>query len=73
MLVVERLTTSWLMLMFTFNLCRLNSDEKILADSLDYEKEESRKLREEKEALLKKFQEADSATQKLRGEINSKC
>ena len=71
MLVVERLTTSWLML--TFNLCRLNCDEKTLADSLDYEKEESRKLREEKEGLLKKLQEVNSATQKLQGEINSKC
>ena len=61
------------MLMFAFNLCRLNSDEKTLADSLDYEKEESRKLREEKEGLLKKLQEANSATQKLQGEVNSKC
>ena len=60
------------MLMFTFILCRLNSDEKTLADSLDYEKEESRKLREEKEALLKKFHEADSATRMLREKINSK-
>ena len=59
--------------MFTFNLCRLNSDEKILADSLDYEKEESRKLKEEKEGFLKRLQEANSATQKLQGEINSKC
>ena len=61
------------MLMFTFNLCRLNSDEKTLADSLDYEKEESRKLKEEKEGLLKRLQEANSATQRLQGEINSKC
>ena len=61
------------MLVFTFNLCRLNSDEKTLADSLDYEKEESRKLREEREGLLKTLQEADSATQRLQGEINSKC
>ena len=73
MLVVEVLTTSWQMLMSTFNSYRLNSDEKTLADSLDYEKEESRKLREEKKDLLKKLQEANSATQKLQGEINSKC
>ena len=61
------------MLMFTFNLCRLNSDEKVLADSLDYEKEESRKLKEEKEGLLKRLQEANSATQRLQEKINSKC
>ena len=73
MQVVERLTTSWQMLMSTFNSYRLNSDEKTLADSLDYEKEESRKLREEKKDLSKKLQEANSATQKLQGEINSKC
>ena len=73
MLVVERLTTNWLLLMSTFNPYRLNSDEKTLADSLDYEKEESRKLREEKKDLLQKLQEANSATQKLQGEINSKC
>ena len=73
MLVVERLTTSWQMFMSTSNPYRLNSDEKTLADSLDYEKEESRKLREEKKDLLKKLQEANSATQKLQGEVNSKC
>ena len=61
------------MLMSTLILYRLNSDEKTLADSLDYEKEESRKLGEEKEDLLKKLQEANSATEKLQGEINSKC
>ena len=59
--------------MSTFNPYRLNSDEKTLADSLDYEKEKSRKLREEKKSLLKKLQETNSATQKLQGEINSKC
>ena len=61
------------MLMSTFNPFRLNSDEKTLADSLDYEKEESRKLREEKKDLVKKLQEVNSATQKLQGEVNSKC
>ena len=55
MLVVEILTTNWLLLMSTFNPYRLNSDKKTLADSLDYEKEESRKLRKEKEDLLKKL------------------
>lgn len=59
--------------MSTFNLYRLNSDEKTLTDSLDYEKEESRKLGEKIEDLLKKLQEANSATQKLQEKINSKC
>ena len=72
-MVVEDLTTNWLVLMSTLNLYRLNSDEKTLTDSLDYERVETRKLREEKEDLLKKLQEANSATQKLQGEINSKC
>ena len=61
------------MLIFTLNLCRFKSDEKTLADSLDYEKVETKKLREEKEGLLKKFQEANSAAQKLQEKINSKC
>ena len=61
------------MLIFTLNLCRVKSDEKTLADSVDYEKVETKKLREEKEDLLKKFQEANSAAQKLQEEINSKC
>ena len=71
--VVEELTTTWLVLMSTLNLRRFKSDEKTLADSLDYEKVETKKLREEKEDLLKKLQEANSAAQKLQGEINSKC
>ena len=71
--VVEELTTIWLVLMSTLNLCRFKSDEKTLADSLDYEKVETKKLRDEKEDLLKKFQEANSAAQKLQEEINSKC
>ena len=57
----------------TLILYRLNSDEKTLADSLDYEKEESRKLGEKVGDLLKKLQEANSATERLQGEINSKC
>ena len=61
------------MLMSTFILCRLNSDAKTLADSLDYEKEESKKFREEVIDLRKKLKEANSATEKLQGEINSKC
>ena len=61
------------MLIFTLNLCRFKSDERTLADSLDYEKVETKKLREEKEDLLKKLQEANSAAQKLQEEINSKC
>ena len=71
-MIVEDLTTNRLVLMSTLNLYRLNSDEKTLADSLDYERVETRKLREEKEDLLKKLQEANSATQKLQGEVNSK-
>ena len=71
--VVENLTTIQLMLMCTFNLCRFKSDEKTLADSLDYEKVKTKKLREEKEDLLKKVQEANSVAQKLQEEINSKC
>ena len=59
--------------MFTLILCRLNSDEKTLADSLDCEKEESKKLREEVIDLRKKFQEASSTTKKLQEKINSKC
>ena len=70
--VVEKLTTTWLVLMSTLNLCRFKSDEKTLADSLDYEKVETKKLRKEKEDLMKKLQEANSAAQKLQGEINRK-
>ena len=72
-MVVEKLTTIWLVLMSTLNLCRFKSDEKTLADSLDYEKIETKKLREEKEDLLKKFQEVNSAAQKLQEKINGKC
>ena len=61
------------MLMSTFILCRLNSDAKTLADSLDYEKEESRKLWEKVEFLLGKLKEANSANAKLQEGINSKC
>ena len=57
----------------TFNLYRLNSDEKTLADSLDYEKEESRKLGEKVGDLLKKLQEANSAVVKMQEKLNSKC
>lgn len=61
------------MFISTFNLYRLNSDEKTLADSLDYEKEESRKLGEKVGDLLKKLQEANSTTVKMQEELNSKC
>ena len=61
------------MLMFTFILCRLNSDAKTLADSLDYEKEESKKLWEKVEFLLGKLKEANSANAKLQEGTNSKC
>ena len=44
-----------------------------MADSLDYEKVETKKLREEKEDLLKKLQEANSAAQKLQEKIYSNC
>ena len=67
-MVVEKFTTIWFVFMSTLNPCRLKSDEKTLADSLDYEKIETKKLREEKEDLLKKFQEANSAAQKLQEE-----
>ena len=70
--VVEYLTTIWLVLMSTLNLRRFKSDEKTLADSLDYERVKTKKLRGEKEDLLKKLQEANSATQKLQGRINEK-
>ena len=59
--------------MSTSHLYRLNSDEKTLADSLDYEKEELRKLGEKVGDLLKKLQEANSATVKVQEELNSKC
>ena len=72
-MVVEKLTTIWFVLMSTLNLCRFKSDEKTLADSLDCEKIETKKLREEKEDLLKKFQEVNSAAQKLQEKINGKC
>ena len=58
--------------MSTLNLCRFKSDEKTLADSLDYEKVEAKKLRESEEGLLKKLQEANSTIQKLQERINSK-
>ena len=61
--VVEELTTIWLVFMSTFNLCRFKSDEKALADSLDYEKVETKKLRDEKEDLLKQLREVNSAAQ----------
>ena len=48
-------------------------DEKTLADSLDYEKVETKKLRDEKEDLLKQLREVNSAAQKLQGKINIKC
>ena len=59
--------------MSTFILCRLKSDTKTLADSLDREKEESKKFREEVIDLRKKFSEASSAIKKLQEKINSKC
>ena len=59
--------------MFTFILCRLKSDTKTIADLLDHEKEESKKLWEKVEFLLGKLKEANSATEKLQGVINSKC
>ena len=71
--VVEELTTVWLVLMSTLNLCRFKSDEKTLADSLDYEKVETKKLRDEKEDLLKQLREVNSAAQTLQEKINSKC
>ena len=58
--------------MSTLNLYRLNSDEKTLADSLDYEKVETKKLSEKNEDLLKRLQEANSAIQRLQGLINGK-
>ena len=60
------------MLTPTLFLCRLKSNKKSLADSLDYEKVETKKLREEKEDLLKKLQEADSANRKLQGQLSGK-
>nr|CCI55290.1 PH01B001G05.13 [Phyllostachys edulis] len=58
--VVEKLTT------------RLKSDKKTPADSLNYEKAETKKLREEKEDLLKKLQETNSVAQNLQEVINKK-
>lgn len=72
-MVVEELTIDWPMLMSTVILCRLNSDAKTLADSLDYEKEESKKFREEVLDLRKKLKEANSATMKSQEKLNSKC
>ena len=72
-MIVEELTADWPMLISTFILCRLNSDAKTLADSLDHEKEKSKKLREEVMDLLKKLKEANSATTKSQEGINSKC
>ena len=71
--VVEELTTIRLVLMSTLNLCRFKSDEKTLTDSLDYEKVETKKLRDEKEDLLKQLREVTSAAQTLQEKINSKC
>lgn len=48
------------------------SDKKTMTDTLDFEKVEAQKLRAEKEDLLKRFQEADSATHELQDEINKK-
>ena len=62
-----------LMHLSTLSLCRFKSDEKTLADSLDYEKAEVKKLSEKHEALLKRLQEANSAIQRLQGLINGKC
>ena len=72
-IVVEELTTRYLMLVSTLSLCRFKSDEKTLADSLDYEKAEMKKLSEKNEDLLKRLQEANSAIQRLQGLINGKC
>ena len=73
MAIVEVFTTSWLVLMSTLNLCTFKSDEKTLADSLDYEKVETKKLTNEKEDLLKQLREVTSAAQTLQEKINSKC
>ena len=48
-----------------FNLCRFKSDERTLADALDYVKAEAQKLNDEKEDLLKNLQEENSATCEL--------
>ena len=72
-MVVEELTITWLVFMFILNLYRLKSDEKTLTDSLDYEKAETKKLREEKEDLSKKLQEISFAAQNLQEVMNSKC
>ena len=71
-MVVARLTIACLMHLFALSLCRFKSDEKTLADSLDYEKAETKKLSEKNEDLLKRLQEANSAIQRLQGLINGK-
>lgn len=53
------------MLTSTLSLCRFKSDEKTLADSLDYEKAETKKLSEKNEDFLNKIQEVNSAIQRL--------
>ena len=57
--VIFCLTTS-AVLMSIFNLCRFKSDEKSLADTLDYEKVETQRLSYENLDLMKKLQEANS-------------
>ena len=59
--------------MSTLSLCRFKSDEKTLADSLDFERAEKNRLSEKVEDLQKKLLEANSAIQKLQGRLIGKC
>lgn len=61
------------MLLSTLFPYRFKSDEKTLADSLDFEKVEMKKLSEKNKDLLNKLQEANSVIKKLQGLINGKC
>ena len=51
--------------------CRFKSDERTLADALDYVKAEVQRLKYEKEDSLKNLQEANSVACELQNEINS--
>lgn len=62
--------TTYSVLMSTLVFYMFKSNKKTLPDSLDYEKVETKKLKEDKEALLKKLQEANSLIQNLQGRIN---
>lgn len=50
----------------------VKSDERTLADALDYVKAEAQRLKDKKEDLLKNLQEANSAACELQNEINKK-